>query len=90
MTREEICALTKIDPWFLRQLEKMLEIESRVTASVTAQDLRRNCCAKPSARAPATKRLAQAVEVKSAAVRKRGRTGRRARLQARGYLRGRI
>src|SRR5487761_2148782 len=33
MSREEICSLTKIDPWFIQHLEGMLEIDSRVKAS---------------------------------------------------------
>jgi carbamoyl-phosphate synthase large subunit len=33
MSREEICSLTKIDPWFIQHLEAMLEIDSRVKAS---------------------------------------------------------
>ena len=33
MSREEICSLTKIDPWFIQHLEQMLEIDSRVKAS---------------------------------------------------------
>src|SRR6201987_3703855 len=33
MSREEICLLTKIDPWFIQHLEAMLEIDSRVKAS---------------------------------------------------------
>ena len=30
MTREEICSLTKIDPWFIRQMEEMVAIDRRV------------------------------------------------------------
>jgi carbamoyl-phosphate synthase large subunit len=30
MTSEEVCELTKIDPWFIRQLEGMLEVDRRV------------------------------------------------------------
>ncbi|PYU26855.1 MAG: carbamoyl phosphate synthase large subunit [Acidobacteria bacterium] len=33
MSREEICSLTRIDPWFIQHLEAMLEIDSRVRAS---------------------------------------------------------
>src|SRR5579883_3129801 len=32
MSREEVCSLTKIDPWFIQQLEQMLEIDARVKA----------------------------------------------------------
>ncbi|HXW62389.1 MAG TPA: carbamoyl-phosphate synthase large subunit, partial [Candidatus Acidoferrales bacterium] len=33
MSRDEICSLTKIDPWFIRHLEAMLEIDARVKAT---------------------------------------------------------
>ncbi len=33
MSRDEICSLTKIDPWFIQHLEQMLEIDSRVKAT---------------------------------------------------------
>jgi carbamoyl-phosphate synthase large subunit len=32
MTRDEICSLTKIDPWFIRQMEEMVAIDRRVAA----------------------------------------------------------
>src|SRR6202050_3315730 len=38
MSREEVCDLTKIDPWFIRQLEEMLEVDSRM-----AKTSLRNC-----------------------------------------------
>src|SRR5579863_931007 len=33
MSRDEVCDLTKIDPWFIRQLEEMLAIDRRVAAT---------------------------------------------------------
>src|SRR5580704_2428784 len=33
MTREEVCELTKIDPWFIAHLEEMLAVDRRVAAS---------------------------------------------------------
>ncbi len=33
MTREEVCELTKIDPWFIRQMEEMLAVDRRVAAT---------------------------------------------------------
>ena len=33
MTREEVCDLTKIDPWFIRQLEEMLAVDRRVAGT---------------------------------------------------------
>jgi carbamoyl-phosphate synthase large subunit len=32
MPRDEVCSLTKIDPWFIRQLEEMLDVDRRVAA----------------------------------------------------------
>jgi carbamoyl-phosphate synthase large subunit len=33
MTREEVCDLTRIDPWFIRQMEEMLVLDRRVAAT---------------------------------------------------------
>ena len=33
MTREEVCDLTRIDPWFIRQMEEMVALDQRVAAS---------------------------------------------------------
>ncbi|HEV8384306.1 MAG TPA: carbamoyl-phosphate synthase large subunit, partial [Candidatus Acidoferrales bacterium] len=33
MNREEVCSLTKIDPWFVRQLEEMVELDRQVAAT---------------------------------------------------------
>jgi len=33
MSRDEVCELTRIDPWFIRQLEEMLAVDKRVAAS---------------------------------------------------------
>src|SRR6202167_5174288 len=33
MSRDEVCDLTKIDPWFIRQLEGMLAVDRRVAAT---------------------------------------------------------
>jgi carbamoyl-phosphate synthase large subunit len=33
MSREEVCSLTKIDPWFIRQMEEMVALDRRVAAS---------------------------------------------------------
>jgi len=37
MTRVEVCSLTKIDPWFIRHLEEMVEIDRRVAATPLAE-----------------------------------------------------
>jgi len=33
MTREEVCELTRIDPWFIREMEEMLAVDRRVAAT---------------------------------------------------------
>ncbi|MGH9747697.1 MAG: carbamoyl-phosphate synthase large subunit [Candidatus Acidiferrales bacterium] len=33
MTRDEVCSLTKIDPWFIRHMEEMVALDRRVAAS---------------------------------------------------------
>jgi carbamoyl-phosphate synthase large subunit len=33
MTCEEVCSLTKIDPWFIRQMMEMVEVDRRVSAA---------------------------------------------------------
>ncbi|MGA7962591.1 MAG: carbamoyl-phosphate synthase large subunit, partial [Candidatus Acidiferrales bacterium] len=33
MSAEEVCDLTKIDPWFIRQLQEMLAVDKRVAAT---------------------------------------------------------
>jgi len=33
MTGEEVCSLTKIDPWFIRQMMEMVEVDRRVSAA---------------------------------------------------------
>jgi carbamoyl-phosphate synthase large subunit len=33
MSSEEVCDLTKIDPWFIRQLQEMLAVDKRVAAT---------------------------------------------------------
>jgi carbamoyl-phosphate synthase large subunit len=33
MSRDEVCSLTKIDPWFIRQMEAMLEVDKRIAAT---------------------------------------------------------
>ncbi|MGA8220268.1 MAG: carbamoyl-phosphate synthase large subunit [Candidatus Acidiferrales bacterium] len=33
MTRDEVCSLTKIDPWFIRQMEEMVALDKRTAAT---------------------------------------------------------
>ena len=64
MTREEICSLTKIDPWFMRQLEKMLEIDSRVKASALHKTVSPELLLEAKRSGASDEQLAQAVERK--------------------------
>ena len=70
MTRAEVCSLTKIDPWFIRQMEDMVAIDRRVAASSL-----RGCSAElllESKRSGASdEELAKLWNVKSASVRAR-------------------
>ena len=58
MTVEEIAAHTRIDPWFLDGLRRMVEAEDafagRDVAAITAEELRggRSASASPTARSP--------------------------------------
>jgi carbamoyl-phosphate synthase large subunit len=40
MSRDEVCSLTKIDPWFIRQMEAMLEVDKRVAATTLSKSSR--------------------------------------------------
>ena len=33
MSREEVCSVTRIDPWFIRQMEEMVALDRRIAAS---------------------------------------------------------
>ena len=33
MTRDEVCSLTRIDPWFIRQMEDMVALDRRIAAT---------------------------------------------------------
>src|ERR1700677_3739137 len=37
MSSEEVCDLTKIDPWFIQQLQEMLEVDRRVAATTLSK-----------------------------------------------------
>ena len=70
MSREEVCDLTKIDPWFIRHLEEMLEVDSRM-----AKTSLRNCTSElmlESKRSGASdEEIAKLWNVKSSSVRAR-------------------
>ncbi len=70
MTREEICSLTKIDPWFIQHLEKMLEIDSRVKASALHK-ISPELMLESKRSGASDEEIAKLWNVKSASVRKR-------------------
>jgi carbamoyl-phosphate synthase large subunit len=70
MSREEICSLTKIDPWFIQHLEGMLEIDSRVRAS-SLHKISAELMLESKRSGASDEEIAKLWNVKSASVRKR-------------------
>jgi len=70
MSREEICSLTKIDPWFIQHLEGMLEIDSRVRAS-SLHRISAELMLESKRSGASDEEIAKLWNVKSASVRKR-------------------
>ena len=70
MSREEICSLTKIDPWFIQHLEEMLEIDSRVKASSLGK-ISAGLMLESKRSGASDEEIAKLWNVKSASVRKR-------------------
>ncbi len=70
MSREEICSLTKIDPWFIHHLEEMLEIDSRVKASALHK-ISAELMLESKRSGASDEEIAKLWNVKSASVRKR-------------------
>src|SRR5580700_7443950 len=70
MSREEICSLTKIDPWFIQHLEEMLEIDSRVKAS-SLHKISAELMLESKRSGASDEEIAKLWNVKSASVRKR-------------------
>jgi carbamoyl-phosphate synthase large subunit len=70
MSREEICSLTKIDPWFIKHLEEMLEIDSRVKAS-SLHKISAELMLESKRSGASDEEIAKLWNVKSASVRKR-------------------
>ena len=56
MTREEVCELTKIDPWFIRQLRGNARRRPPHRRHHSRDSVLRNCCSNPNAPARATKK----------------------------------
>jgi carbamoyl-phosphate synthase large subunit len=70
MSREEICSLTKIDPWFIEHLEEMLQIDARVKAS-SLGDISRELMLESKRSGASDEEIAKLLNVTSASVRKR-------------------
>src|SRR5438309_2060953 len=70
MSREEVCSLTKIDPWFIQHLEAMVEIDSRVRAS-SLHRISAELMLESKRSGASDEEIAKLWNVESAAVRKR-------------------
>src|ERR1700680_484185 len=70
MTSEEVCELTKIDPWFIRQLEGMLEVDRRVAAA-TLQNCSRELLLESKRSGASDEEIGKLWNVKAAEVRAR-------------------
>jgi len=70
MTREEIHSLTKIDPWFIRQLEQMVALDRQV-AGTTLSKCSRELLLESKRSGASDEELAKLWNVKSASVRGR-------------------
>ncbi len=70
MTRDEVCSLTKIDPWFIRQLEEMVEIDRQVAATAL-QTASRELLRKAKRSGASDEELAKPWNTSAAAVRSR-------------------
>ena len=72
MKAEEVCDLTKIDPWFIRQLEEMLAVDRRVAAS-SLRAVSRELLLESKRSGASDEEIAKLWNVKSASVRARRR-----------------
>jgi carbamoyl-phosphate synthase large subunit len=70
MSRDEVCSLTKMDPWFIQQLEQMLEIDSRVKSS-SMQGISPELMLESKRSGASDEEIAKLWNVDSASVRKR-------------------
>ena len=87
---EEIAALTKIDPWFLRQLEEIAQVNRRAGRGHGGDRVAGTFAGGQAVR---RKRRATGAGVENhggGRAPPAGQSARRARLQAGGYLRGRV
>src|SRR5271155_1954169 len=70
MSRDEVCSLTKIDPWFIRQMEEMVAIDRRVAAK-SLSGVSRELLLEAKRSGASDEELAKLWNVKSASVRAR-------------------
>jgi carbamoyl-phosphate synthase large subunit len=70
MTRDEVCSLTKIDPWFICQMEEMVALDRRVAAS-SLRGISRELLLESKRSGASDEELAKLWNVKSASVRAR-------------------
>ncbi len=70
MTRDEVCSLTKIDPWFVCQMEEMVALDRRVAAS-SLRGISRELLLESKRSGASDEELAKLWNVKSASVRAR-------------------
>src|SRR5277367_378593 len=70
MTGEEVCSLTKIDPWFIRQMMEMVEVDRRVSAA-SLEKVSRELLLESKRSGASDEELAKLWNVKSASVRAR-------------------
>src|SRR6202050_3175647 len=68
MSRDEVCSLTKIDPWFIRQMEDMVALDRRVAAS-SLRGISRELLLESKRSGASDEELAKLWNVKSASVR---------------------
>ena len=72
MSCEEVCELTRIDPWFIRQLEEMLAVDRRMAAT-TLSKCSRELLLESKRSGASDEEIAKLWNVKSASVRARRR-----------------
>jgi carbamoyl-phosphate synthase large subunit len=70
MSRDEVCSLTKIDPWFIQQMEEMVALDRRVAAS-SLRGCSRELLLESKRSGASDEELAKLWNVKSASVRAR-------------------
>ncbi|MFZ0978889.1 MAG: carbamoyl-phosphate synthase large subunit [Candidatus Acidiferrales bacterium] len=72
MSSKEVCELTRIDPWFIRQLEEMLAVDKQVAAT-TLSKCSRELLMESKRSGASDEEIAKLWNVKSASVRSRRR-----------------